>query len=129
MKSGKKRAAEIRARRNQRALKRLRGKTEAPREPHAHLTAPVNEASLAPYKSYGVPKFVERGFYVAVPFRCVGCGAAEIWTATQQKWWYEVAKGYVYSTAKFCRPCRCKEQERRGGARRVHLKGLANKQK
>jgi hypothetical protein len=129
MKSGKKRAAEIKIRRNQRTVKRLSGNTEAPREPRSFLTAPVNEALLAPYKSYGVPKFVERGFYVAVPFRCAGCGAAEIWTATQQKWWYEVAKGYVYSTAKLCRPCRRKEQGRRDRARRVHLKGLANRQK
>jgi hypothetical protein len=127
MKSGKKRAAEIKTRHNQRALKRRSGKTEPLREPHSFLTAPVNEALLAPYKSCGVPKFVERGFYVAAPFRCAGCGAAEIWMATQQKWWYEVAKDYVYSTAKLCRPCWCKEQERRDGARRVHLKGLANK--
>jgi hypothetical protein len=95
--------------------------------PHSFLTAPVNESLLAPYNSYGVPKFVERGFYIAVPFCCAGCGAEEIWTATQQKWWYEVAKGYVYSTAKLCRSCRRKEQERRNNARRVHLQGLANK--
>jgi hypothetical protein len=97
--------------------------------PHSFLTAPVNETLLAPYNSYGVPKFVERGFYVAVPFCCAGCSAEEIWTATQQKWWYEVAKGYVYSTAKLCRSCRRKEQERRNHARRVHLQGLANKRK
>jgi len=129
MKRGKKPAAAIKGTCNQRAEKRLSGNKEAPRESRLFLTAPVNEALLAPYKSYGVPKFVERRFYVAVPFRCAGCGVAEIWTATQQKWWYEVAKGYVYSTAKLCRPCRRKEQERRDGARRVHLKGLANKQK
>ncbi len=129
MKSGKKRAAEIKTRRNQLAVKRLGGNKNAPREPRSFLTAPVNEALLGSYNSYGVPKFVERGFYVAVPFRCAACGTEEIWTATQQKWWYEVAKGYVYSTAKLCRPCRRKERERRDGARRVHLEGLVNKQK
>lgn len=129
MKSDKKRGAAIKSRRNPRAVKRLSGNKEPRRDPRSFLTAPVNEALLAPYQSYGVPKFVERGFYVAVPFCCAGCGAAEIWTATQQKWWYETVKGYVYSSAKLCRPCRRKEQERRDGARRVHFKGLASKQK
>jgi hypothetical protein len=129
MKSGKQHQREIKTRRKQLTVKRLVDVKAAKGEPRSLLTAPVNEALLASYNSYGVPKFVERGFYVAVPFRCAGCGTEEIWTATQQKWWYEVAKGYVFSTAKLCRPCRGKKQERRDHARRVHLKGLANKQK
>lgn len=67
---------------------------------------PVNETSLAPYNSYGAPDFVERGYYRDKPFVCGGCGKKEVWTAAQQKWWYEVAKGYVYSTARHCRACR-----------------------
>ena len=49
----------------------------------------------APNNSYGVPCFVERGYYQDLPFTCVGCGSKEIWRAAQQKWWYEVAKGYA----------------------------------
>lgn len=87
----------------------------------------VNVAALAPNNSYGVPRFVERGYYVDEPFKCAGCGAAQVWTAWQQKWWYEVAKGYVYSTAKLCRPCRRRDQSRRVEARRIHQEGVARK--
>ena len=87
----------------------------------------VNVAALAPNNSYGVPRFVKRGYYEDEPFKCAGCGTAQIWGASQQKWWYEVAKGYVYSTAKLCRPCRRREQARRTEARRVHQEGIARK--
>ncbi|WP_347483885.1 zinc-ribbon domain containing protein [Vandammella animalimorsus] len=29
-----------------------------------------------------------------------------MWTAKQQKWWYEVAHGPIYSGSKHCRACR-----------------------
>ncbi|WP_238944985.1 zinc-ribbon domain containing protein [Vandammella animalimorsus] len=29
-----------------------------------------------------------------------------MWTAKQQKWWYEAAYGPIYSDAKHCRACR-----------------------
>ena len=87
----------------------------------------VNVEALAPNGSYGVPDFVARGHYTDEPFKCASCGTAQVWTAWQQKWWYEVAKGYVYSSAKLCRPCRRREQARRVEARRVHLEGIARK--
>ena len=74
----------------------------------------VNLSALAPYNSYGEPAFVRDGFYKDVPFRCRDCGKDEIWTARQQKWWYEVAKGYVYSGAVRCRACRRADRARRG---------------
>lgn len=89
----------------------------------------MNEGALARYNSYGAPQFVYRGYYVDAPFRCKDCGKEEVWTATQQKWWYEIAKGYVYSTATRCRSCRRKEQARRKEARRVHLEGLSRKRR
>jgi hypothetical protein len=99
-----------------------------------HRTAPtppglvrVTVEALAPYNSYGTPSFVARGHYEDTPFTCASCGAAQIWRAAQQKWWYEVAKGNVESGAKLCRACRRREQARREQARRVHLEGLARK--
>lgn len=89
----------------------------------------VNIDLLAPYNSYGVPTFVENGYYVDIPFQCAQCGKEEIWTGSQQKWWYEVAKGYVYSSAKHCRTCRRREQRRRSEARRIHLEGVERKKK
>jgi hypothetical protein len=60
----------------------------------------------------------ERGYYLDSPFKCTDCGVDEVWTATQQKWWYEVAKGYVYSHAKRCRTCRRAKRETKAEARR-----------
>lgn len=90
-------------------------------------SAPCNPERLAPYNSYGVPPFVARGCYVDTPFECAVCRKQEIWRATQQKWWYEVAKGHVESRARLCNGCRRAERERREEARRVHQNGVAKK--
>lgn len=87
----------------------------------------VNVAALAPNNSYGAPKFVTRGYYLDEPFTCAGCALPQIWTAWQQKWWFEVAKGFAYSTAKYCRACRRREQARRSEAKRTHLMGISRK--
>jgi hypothetical protein len=87
----------------------------------------VNPSLLRPTNSYGIPDFVEREFYVDRPFVCKDCGKAEVWTATQQKWWYETAKGDVWTAAVRCRPCRRRERERKAEARRVQLEGMARK--
>jgi hypothetical protein len=47
-------------------------------------------------------------FYVDKSFICRDCGSSQVWTALQQKWWYEVAKGNINSTAVRCRSCRQK---------------------
>jgi hypothetical protein len=64
-----------------------------------------------PNNSYSSPP----AYYVDKEFTCVDCGRAEIWTAGQQKWYYEVAKGSLYATANRCRSCRRKRSERRQG--------------
>ena len=127
MKSGKQRRAEIHAKRKQKAAKRQVVNTETDRRLRPVFGPPVNEALLAPNNSYGAPDFVYRGYYVDRPFRCVDCGKEEVWTGTQQKWWYEVAKGFVYTTAVRCRLCRRKKREQSNESRRVHLEGLERK--
>jgi hypothetical protein len=87
----------------------------------------VNVDKLRPTNSYGTPDFVGRGFYVDRPFNCKTCAAPQVWTATQQRWWYEVAQGDVWTVAVLCRPCRRRERERKDAAREVHLAGLAKK--
>jgi hypothetical protein len=89
----------------------------------------VNPENLRPTNSYGTPDFVKRGYYLDMPFNCKHCGVAQVWTETQQKWWYESAKGDVWTKAILCRPCRKREQARRAAAREVHLAGLAAKGK
>jgi hypothetical protein len=88
----------------------------------------VNSALLRPNNSYSIPDFVLRGYYLEMPFRCKDCGKEEVWTPTQQKWWYEIAKGDVFTTARRCRPCRRRERERKAAARNASLEGFARKQ-
>ncbi|MBR1217938.1 zinc-ribbon domain containing protein [Bradyrhizobium sp. U87765 SZCCT0131] len=87
----------------------------------------VEPSRLAPSNSYSIPHFVERGTYQPQPFVCKDCGVAEVWTPLQQKWWYETAKGDVFTTATRCRACRARERARKAAARRAHLEGLARR--
>lgn len=124
MSSSKQRRAEIQAARAARAA-RAEAIARIPVRPADAVD--VNPALLAPSHSYVPPDFVTRGYYLDVPFRCVDCGADEVWTATQQKWWFEIAKGFEFAKARRCRPCRRRERERRAAARKAHLEGLARK--
>jgi hypothetical protein len=127
MKSGKQKRTEIKARRKNKTAKIQSDSQQPTIQLRPVLGPPVNEALLAPNNSYGAPDFVYRGYYVDRPFRCVDCGKAEVWTGTQQKWWYEVAKGFVYTTAIRCRLCRRKKREKSDESRRVHMQGLQRK--
>jgi len=127
MKSGKERRREIIARRKKLAAKRKAMTKAVELRATPYRFVPVNEDLLAPNNSYGAPDFVRRGYYIDILFRCVDCGKEEIWTGTQQKWWYEVAKGFIYSTAIRCRACRRKERDRRAEAKRVHMEAMARK--
>jgi hypothetical protein len=127
MKSNKQRRTEIKAARLKRQATKpvLKGG-----ENHKEIStgsAPCSPENLAPSNSYGVPDFVQRGYYLDVLFRCALCQEQEVWQATRQKWWYEVAKGNVASRAKLCKSCRRVERERKAEARKVHLEGLEAK--
>lgn len=68
-------------------------------------------AQQVPINSYsGQPSF-----YVDRDFTCVDCGRQETWTAQQQKWYYEVAKGSLYGTSIRCRACRAKHRAKNSG--------------
>ena len=124
VKSGKQRRKEIMARRHERAVLHSTEDVYAPPSTlpvgaawanHAELAHNDNTYSLMPW------------FYLDRPFTCRDCGSFQIWTAKQQKWWYEFAKGHIHTTAVRCRPCRRIEEARKTQARRVHLEGLARK--
>jgi hypothetical protein len=123
MKSGKQRRDEIRAKRLLRAAK-LNQLAPRPMDLMLQLGAvEVDHAQLGHNNTYGLLP----DFYVDKPFVCRDCGTQEIWTAKQQKWWYEIAKGNIDSQAVRCRPCRIIERQRVEAARRVSSEGLARK--
>jgi hypothetical protein len=83
---------------------------------------PANLGEQAPNNSYS-PLL----FYEDREFACVDCGKLEVWTAEQQKWWYEVAKGTIYSGAIRCRDCRAaRRAAQRGTPRRSHAERRAD---
>jgi hypothetical protein len=125
MKSGRQRRAEIAERRRERSRVAKRTSRQPWRDPDRvpYGTLPADQGKLAHDNTYGArPRF-----YVDEPFTCVDCGKEEVWTAADQKWWYEEAKGKIASRANRCRPCRRKHRLRRSQERRVHIEGLVAK--
>lgn len=66
-------------------------------------------------------------YYEDLSFICKDCGSQEVWTASQQKWWYEVAGGLFEATAIRCRSCRATERKRKQEARHIHQDGIRKK--
>jgi Probable zinc-ribbon domain len=125
MKSGRQRRAEILARRRLRARIAKRTSFAPWREPdRVPMGAlPANQGKLAHDNTYGPrPRF-----YVDLPFTCIDCGKEEVWTAADQKWWYEEAKGKVATRANRCLACRRRRRLRRSQERRIHIEGIVAK--
>jgi len=125
MKSGRQRREEILGRRRQRARITKRMSVEPWREPDRVPAGaiPADQAKLLHDNTYGLrPRF-----YADQSFTCIQCGAEEMWTAADQKWWYEEAKGKIASRANRCRACRRKHRLRRSQERRIHIEGLVEK--
>ena len=63
---------------------------------------PADHGKLTHINTYGpLPDF-----YLDLPFTCRHCGQREIWRASDQKWYYEVAKGNIDARAVVCHVCR-----------------------
>jgi hypothetical protein len=99
--------------------------------PRHHDGEPPQGAVLADHEKLGhintygmLPRF-----YVDLAFICCNCSREEVWTAEQQKWYYEEVKGHIDSKAVRCRECRDAEKTRKDEARRIHLDGLEKKHK
>jgi predicted RNA-binding Zn-ribbon protein involved in translation (DUF1610 family) len=89
----------------------------------------VNYAALAKNKPLyqDAMFYLKAGWYRDYPFNCADCGKLEIWKATQQKWWYEVAKGGILTVAKRCRACRKVFREKRTDHQNSTLAGHEKK--
>jgi len=123
MKSGKQRREEIKTKRLQRLSAARTPNPWTPTKTVPSGAVAADPAQLAHNTTWGLLP----AFYIDRPFVCRDCGAHEIWTAKQQKWWYEIAKGRIDTRAVRCRPCRMVEQARVVEARRVSQEGLARK--
>ena len=63
-------------------------------------------------------------YYKDTWFTCKDCSEEDLWTAKQQRRWYEEQGGEIESIAVRCRACRKKEKLRKEEARRIHFEGL-----
>ena len=96
------------------------------------VRVPVNWRLVNLGNSYS-PSFArltnENGIYYYPDkiFYCRDCGWKCVWTAENQKWWYEVMRGFIETTAIRCRACRIKERERKAQARRLSEEGRRRK--
>jgi hypothetical protein len=55
-------------------------------------------------------QWTSRKWYTDVSYRCKDCGKPCQWTALEQLWYYEIAKGPLSSEASRCEPCRIKHR-------------------
>ncbi|MEH6578649.1 MAG: zinc-ribbon domain-containing protein [Amphritea sp.] len=121
MKSSKQRRLEIKEKRRKRAAKlNIDTSIESKPLPLSAVEADYNE--LIHNNTYGSFPL----FYIDKIFTCRDCGSDELWTAKQQKWWYEVAKGHIDSTAVRCRKCRDKIKAEKDEQKK-HMEEVANK--
>jgi hypothetical protein len=105
MKSNKQRRREIKESRRKKAEAMVDIDTYDPRSVRPPVgSVEADHSQLDHINTYGFLPL----FYVDKAFICRDCGSGEIWTAKQQKWWYEIAKGHIDSTAIRCRKCRDK---------------------
>lgn len=119
MKSGKQRKSEIKKARLER-MKKRDTKVNPFKGPIPEWAVPVNPAEIVYHSMYmDIPLF-----YVDKEFMCKLCGEYEIWPVKRQKWWYEIAKGALETTAVLCRSCRDKKKAERNEQNR-HMEAVA----
>ena len=120
-KSGKKRKIEIKRARLNRLLKH-KGNIDPMKKPIPEWAVPVNKEAIVYHSMIiDIPEF-----YIDKEFTCKDCGAQEIWTGKQQKWWYEIAKGNLETTAVRCSKCR-KEIKRQKAEQKKHMEEMAQR--
>ena len=125
MKSGKQRRLEIKERRRKRALATQNTNLFSKLKSMPKVGAiEADHKELEHNNTYGLLPL----FYIDKCFSCKKCSSEEIWTAKQQKWWYETAKGHIDSTAVHCRRCRKLIREEKS-KQKEHMKAMAEKER
>ncbi|MFT4558520.1 MAG: zinc-ribbon domain containing protein [Planctomycetales bacterium] len=83
--------------------KRKRRQRAAEQESTPRKSIPADTSKQASNNSYTPPLF-----YKDIEFTCRDCDTEDVWTAEQQQWYYEFAKGSIYGRAIRCGPCLAK---------------------
>lgn len=126
IKSGKQRRKEIKEKRLKWAetlAVSLKNKTYAEARLSPLSIVESDHSELTHNSTYGALP----NFYADISFICRDCGVTDLWTAKAQKWWYEIAKGSIHSTASRCRACR-KILNDKKDQQKKHMEEMAKKQ-
>jgi transcription elongation factor Elf1 len=79
----------------------------------------VPNGAIAADLSQQTPSFFQvRRFYRDKKFTCIDCGASEVWTAEEQKWYFEEIKAHPASKPVRCAECRKKRRQEKEAQRR-----------
>jgi predicted RNA-binding Zn-ribbon protein involved in translation (DUF1610 family) len=89
--------------------------------------APANRQKWYVGYAWALDERFPDGFYYDTAYICKDCGEEKIWTAQQQKYWFEEKKGRSDSTAVYCPECREKHRQRKEEARQVSAEGQKRK--
>jgi hypothetical protein len=98
----KRKKDELNAKRKKQRLKKLARKgrlANGVEMPRAAIPADLTQQSAG-------SAYSRKNYYHDIEFACVDCGVEEVWKAKDQKWFFEVAKGNIYSKPKRCLVCR-----------------------
>jgi hypothetical protein len=122
MKSNKQRRQEIKSKRLERAKKLQDSIAGDKAQTLPSGAVPADHSELQHNNTYGpLPDY-----YVDAPYVCRDCGSEEIWTAKQQKWWYEVVKSDINAFAVRCYGCRKKIRDEKDRQKK-HMEEMAAK--
>ncbi|GHU11381.1 hypothetical protein FACS1894185_4530 [Betaproteobacteria bacterium] len=99
----------------------------APEPKKSANVARVNLEMLDAWNASRIKWRFPDGFYCDTPYICRTCGEVKIWTAPQQKYWFEEKQGRSDSTAVYCPECRETYRQIKTEARRISAEGLARK--
>ncbi|GHT91287.1 hypothetical protein AGMMS49545_06900 [Betaproteobacteria bacterium] len=103
-------------------------KTQGIRRPKLKKYAERVRADVRQWQDiYTLSRRFPDGFYCDTPYICRTCGEVKIWTAPQQKYWFEEKQGRSDSTAVYCPECRETYRQIKTEARRISAEGLAKK--
>ncbi len=75
----------------------------------------IPEGALAgdPDKQVGAKGYAAKYYYVDIDYVCRGCGRKGVWTAAQQKRYFEVQKGNIYNEPAWCYECHAERMKKK----------------
>jgi hypothetical protein len=69
-----------------------------------------------PDEQVGAEGYAAKFYYVDIDYVCRGCGRKEVWTAAQQKRYFEVQKGNIYNEPTWCHECHTERMQKKKAA-------------